>query len=69
VGGICTDRPYDPSMYVAAFVVSIAVMVAVTVLSRRPPADPVPDLDTYLDRWSATHEGYDARPTRLLAAG
>ena len=53
-------------MYVAALVVSIAVMVAVTVLSRRPPSDPVPDLDTYLDRWSATHEGYDARPTRLL---
>jgi CDP-diacylglycerol--glycerol-3-phosphate 3-phosphatidyltransferase len=53
-------------MYVAALVVSIAVMVAVTVLSRRPPTEPVPDLDTYLDRWSATHEGYDARPTRLL---
>jgi len=53
-------------MYVAALVVSIAVMVVVTVLSRRPPVEPVPDLDAYLDRWSATHEGYDARPTRLL---
>lgn len=53
-------------MYVAALVVSIAVMVAVTVLSRKPPLEPLPDLDTYLDRWSATHEGYDARPTRLL---
>lgn len=53
-------------MYVAALAVTIAVMVAVTVRSRRPPVEPVPDLDTYLDRWSATHEGYDARPTRLL---
>jgi len=53
-------------MYVAALIVSIAVMVAVTVLSRKPPLEPLPDLDTYLDRWSATHEGYDARPTRLL---
>jgi CDP-diacylglycerol--glycerol-3-phosphate 3-phosphatidyltransferase len=53
-------------MYVAALVVSIVVMVAVTVLSRRPPVEPLPDLETYLDRWSATHEGYDARPTRLL---
>ena len=53
-------------MYVAALVVSIVVLVAVTVRSRRPPTEPVPDLQTYLDRWSATHEGYDARPTRVL---
>jgi phosphatidylglycerophosphate synthase len=46
--------------------VSVTAMIAVTVLTRRPPAAPVPDLDTYLDRWSAAHDGYDARPTRLL---
>lgn len=57
---------YDPGMLAAALVGSIAVMVLITALSRRPPARPVPDLDTYLDRWSAAHEGYDARPTRLL---
>jgi phosphatidylglycerophosphate synthase len=46
--------------------VSVAAMVAVTVLTRRPPATPSPDLDTYLDRWSVAHDGYDARPTRVL---
>lgn len=53
-------------MYAAALVTSVGLMVAVTALTRRPPTAPVPDLDTYLDRWSAVHEGYDPRPTRLL---
>ena len=51
---------------VVAFVLSVALMVGVTVLTRRPPLQPIPDFDTYLDRWSAAHEGYDARPTRVL---
>jgi phosphatidylglycerophosphate synthase len=55
-------------MIVAALIVSIGLMAAVTVLTRRPPAAAIPDLDGYLDRWSATHDGYDARATRLLRA-
>jgi phosphatidylglycerophosphate synthase len=53
-------------MYAAALIVSIGVMVAVTVLTRQPPTDDVPDFDAYLDRWSKVHEGYDARSTRML---
>ncbi|HEX6256949.1 MAG TPA: CDP-alcohol phosphatidyltransferase family protein [Euzebyales bacterium] len=53
-------------MIAVALVVSFAAMVAVTVLTRRPPATPSPDLGTYLDRWSVAHDGYDARPTRVL---
>lgn len=53
-------------MIVAALVVSIGLMAAVTVLTRRPPARAIPDLDGYLERWSAAHDGYDARPTRVL---
>lgn len=53
-------------MIVAALVVSVGLMTAVTVATRRRPAEPIPDLDGYLDRWSAAHDGYDARPTRLL---
>ena len=51
---------------IAALVASVGVMVAVTALTRRPPTDPLPDVEGYLDRWSAVHEGYDARATRLL---
>jgi CDP-diacylglycerol--glycerol-3-phosphate 3-phosphatidyltransferase len=53
-------------MIVAALAASIGLMAAVTVITRRPPAGPIPDLDGYLERWSAAHDGYDARPTRLL---
>lgn len=62
----CRGAAYDPGMVAAAVVGSIAVMVVVTALTRRPPTGPVPDLDGYLDRWSAAHDGYDARPTRVL---
>lgn len=51
---------------VAAFLLSVALMVGVTVWTRRPPHRPIPEFGTYLDRWSAVHEGYDARPTRVL---
>lgn len=53
-------------MIAAALVASIGLMAAVTLVTRRPPAGPIPDLDGYLERWSAAHDGYDARPTRLL---
>lgn len=60
-------RPYDRAMVVAAaFLLSVALMVGVTVWTRRPPDRPIPAFEAYLDRWSAVHEGYDARPTRVL---
>lgn len=53
-------------MVVAALLVSLGLMVAVTVVTRHPPTHPIPDFAGYLERWSAVHEGYDARPTRVL---
>ncbi len=66
MAGSARIAAYDPVMYVAAFVVSVGLMVVVTVVTRRPPARALPDFDTYLNRWSDVHEGYDARPTRVL---
>ena len=51
---------------VVALLVALVALVVVTVCTRRPPAGPVPDLDGYLRRWTALHEGYDAEATRLL---
>lgn len=53
-------------MWIAALLVSLAAMIGVTVGTRRPLLAPVADLDTYLDRWSVVHDGYDPRPTTLL---
>lgn len=49
-------------LLLVAFVVLVAAMVA----TRRAPARPLPDVDGYLQRWSAAHDGYDAASTRLL---
>ncbi len=37
------------------------VLVALAATTARPPVGAVPDRDGYLDRWSATHGGYDPR--------
>lgn len=59
-------RAYHRGMVVVALLVSVGFMAAVSVVTRHPPLHPVPTFDVYLDRWSAVHEGYDARPTRVL---
>lgn len=53
-------------MLAAALLLSLALLAVVTVATRRPPAHALPDFDAYLQRWSAAHDGYDARPTRVL---
>jgi CDP-diacylglycerol--glycerol-3-phosphate 3-phosphatidyltransferase len=44
----------------------LTVLVVATVVTRRRPTSPVPDLDDYLVRWSAAHDGYDAAATRFV---
>lgn len=53
-------------MLATVCLVSLGLMVGVTAVTRRRPRQPLPDLDAYLQRWSAGHDGYDARATRLL---
>jgi CDP-diacylglycerol--glycerol-3-phosphate 3-phosphatidyltransferase len=44
---------------------AVALLV-VTVVTARRPAEPVPDFEGYLERWSALHEGYDPRGSFFL---
>jgi hypothetical protein len=53
-------------MVVGLLLLALLALVAVTLTTRRPPAAPVPELDGYLRRWRATHDGYDVTATRLL---
>lgn len=53
-------------MVVSLLVLALVVLAAATVRTRRPPTGPVPDIDGYLRRWTATHDGYDAAATRVL---
>lgn len=53
-------------MAVATLFVVGVLLAAGTVLTRRPMAAQAPELDEYLTRWSAAHDGYDAAGTRLL---
>lgn len=46
--------------------VATAGLVALTAGTARPPADPVPDLAGYFERWSRLHGGYDARGAPLV---
>jgi archaetidylinositol phosphate synthase len=45
----------------AALAAAGAVLLALTVVTARRPAQPVPDLDGYLDRWQRLHGDYDPR--------
>jgi CDP-diacylglycerol--glycerol-3-phosphate 3-phosphatidyltransferase len=53
-------------MMIAVLGVLFVALVVVTVVTRRRPTAPVPDLADYLVRWSAAHDGYDAASTRFV---
>ncbi len=58
-------------MTAGAVVVAIAavLLLALGVLTRRPLAQPVPDLDGYFARWQQLHGGYDMRTGSRIARG
>jgi len=52
-----------PSAAVAAIALAVVAvaLLAVTVATARPLGSPVPGRESYFDRWSALHGGYDPR--------
>jgi phosphatidylglycerophosphate synthase len=46
---------------VTALLVAAGAMAALTLVTARRPASPIPDREGYLTRWSALHHGYDPR--------
>ncbi|GAA1692885.1 hypothetical protein GCM10009765_47820 [Fodinicola feengrottensis] len=55
-------------MFLAGGLAAVTVALLVFgVVRARPPADPLPDHDGYLDRWSALHGGW--RPTGVFPVG
>ena len=52
----------------AGVAAALLALAAATVATARPPRRPVPDVDTYLARWSALHGGYDPGASRAASA-
>lgn len=50
----------------SALVVAVVALTVGAVLSARPPAQPVPSLDGYFDRWQALHGNVDPRGNTAL---
>ncbi len=51
-----------------ALAAAAAALLVLTVLTARRPADPVPDVAGYLERWAPLHGGYEPAPGSLAAA-
>jgi phosphatidylglycerophosphate synthase len=47
------------------FAVATVAVLVLTVVTARPPADPVPDLAGYLKRWAPLHGDYEPAPASL----
>ena len=48
-----------------ALAAATVALLALTVLTARRPADPVPDVAGYLERWAPLHGGYEPAPGSL----
>lgn len=56
------------SEFVLVLAVAGALLAVVALVTARPPRQPLPDRDAFLDRWQALHGGHDPRASLWVRA-